>query len=258
MIAAQLSPPTSSSRPFPISASTQCPTPAPTRSGRLFTPSLEGRAIFDPNRPRPFVFILLPALKLSCLSFSCPRPLFSIVCGLFCEKTGGGIPLPLRGSQAISHGSPSSSCAKAQKAPPVSPFPATLTDSLLRKSFPCRSYANTRGVRPTPRNFFASGLQFSTVDRKLPSALTTFRINTCISVASKQLYLPLVSTLMKKGGEGVSFRVFSSLCSLCLCGKSSFSVPMARRLTPSGRRPPPGRGRSQNPRRLTRERQRRL
>ena len=32
--------------------------------------------------------------------------------------------------------------------------------------------------------------------------ITTFRINTCISVASKELYLPLESTLMKKGGEG--------------------------------------------------------
>src|ERR1700686_3055418 len=32
--------------------------------------------------------------------------------------------------------------------------------------------------------------------------ITTFRINTYISVASKQLYLPLESTLMKKQGEG--------------------------------------------------------
>src|SRR5579864_1021934 len=32
--------------------------------------------------------------------------------------------------------------------------------------------------------------------------VTTFRINTYISVASKGLYLPLESTLMKKGGEG--------------------------------------------------------
>jgi len=32
--------------------------------------------------------------------------------------------------------------------------------------------------------------------------ITTFRINTCISVASKRLYLPLESTLMKKQGEG--------------------------------------------------------
>ena len=32
--------------------------------------------------------------------------------------------------------------------------------------------------------------------------ITTFRINTCISVASKRLYLPLESTLMKKGGGG--------------------------------------------------------
>jgi hypothetical protein len=32
--------------------------------------------------------------------------------------------------------------------------------------------------------------------------ITTFRINTYISVASKRLYLPLESTLMKKGGGG--------------------------------------------------------
>src|SRR5579864_3518064 len=32
--------------------------------------------------------------------------------------------------------------------------------------------------------------------------ITTFRINTYISVASKQLYLPLKSTLTKKPGEG--------------------------------------------------------
>jgi hypothetical protein len=36
----------------------------------------------------------------------------------------------------------------------------------------------------------------------LSSLLTTFRINTCISVASKRLYLPLESILMKKPGEG--------------------------------------------------------
>jgi hypothetical protein len=38
--------------------------------------------------------------------------------------------------------------------------------------------------------------------RIMDTRVTTFRINTCISVASKGLYLPLESTLMKKGGEG--------------------------------------------------------
>ena len=56
---------------------------------------------------------------------------------------------------------------------------------------------------PLTSHFFPGlSFQLSTVDCKLPSALTTFRINTCISVASKQLYLPLESTLMKKPGEG--------------------------------------------------------
>ena len=94
------------------------------------------------------------------------------------------------------------SCAKTQKCPPVSPLPVTLTHSLSRNPFICHSYANTRGVGITVPKFFASGLQLSTVDYKLPSALTSFRINTCISVASKRLYPPLESTLTKNRGEG--------------------------------------------------------
>ena len=168
MIAARLSPPTGFASPFPISAPTLRLTPARTRSGRLFTPSLERRIIFDPSCPSPFVFILLPALKLSCLSFSCPRPLFSIVCGLFYENTGGGIPLPdLHGSHLTSHTS-RPSCAKARKTPPVSPLFAALTDSLSRNPFVCHSYANTRGVciplpdfSPRPFNF-----RLSTVNRR--------------------------------------------------------------------------------------------
>jgi len=39
--------------------------------------------------------------------------------------------------------------------------------------------------------------------------ITTFRINTCISVASKRLYPPLESTLTKKPGEGGGGRFFS-------------------------------------------------
>ena len=147
-------------------------------------------------------FMRLRALKLSCSFFSRPRPLFSIVCGLFYENTRCGIPLSdLHGSHLTSHNS-RPSCAKTQKCPPVSPLPATLTHSLSRNPSVCHSYANTRGVGITAPKFFAPGLQFSTVDCKLPSALTTFRINTCISVASKRLDLPLESTLMKKGGEG--------------------------------------------------------
>src|ERR1700686_1036125 len=146
MIAAQPSPPTSFASSFPISASTQRPAPAPTRSGRLFTPSLEGRIIFDPSCHSPFVFILLPALELSCLSFSCPRPLFSIVCGLFYENTGGGIPLPdLRDPQVPTRNS-RPSWEKTEKCPGVSPLLAPLTDSLSRNPFVCHSYANPRGV----------------------------------------------------------------------------------------------------------------
>ena len=48
---------------------------------------------------------------------------------------------------------------EAQKRAPVTPLFATLTDSLSRKSFPCHSYANTRGVR-IPASTFRS--QFGT------------------------------------------------------------------------------------------------
>ena len=139
-----------------------------------------------------FVFNGLRTLFLSCRSFWHSTRLFSIACALFDKNTVGGIPLPaLHGSRVTSHRSRPSSCAQTQKCAPVSPSPATLTHSLLRKSFPCHSYANSGDGCATPPKILP------------PSpALTTFRINTCISVASKRLYLPLESTLMKKQGEG--------------------------------------------------------
>src|SRR5579864_2644986 len=65
----------------------------------------------------------------------------------------------------------------------------------IYKSFACHSYANTRDGGITPP-------QFLSPLASLPLSLTTFRINTCISVASKQLHPPLESTLMKKPGGG--------------------------------------------------------
>src|ERR1700686_3248087 len=211
-----------------------------------------------------FTSFRLPALELSCLSFSCPRPLFSIVCGLFYENTGGGIPLPdLRDPQVTTRNS-RPSCAKTQKCPRVSPLLATLTDSLSRNPFVCHSYANTRGVCTTPRKFLASPLQLSTVGCKLPSALTPFRINTYTSVASKRLYPPLESTLTKKGGEGegegypgkflrATGHHHSHVARLQVTSHQSLVT-----LTPFGRRRPRARGRSRNPTRPTRKRPRRL
>ena len=66
------------------------------------------------------------------------------------------------------------SCAKTQKCHPVSPLPATLTHSLSRNSFPCRSYANTRGVGITQAKSLSP---FFTL-HSLPLSLTAFRINT--------------------------------------------------------------------------------
>jgi hypothetical protein len=65
-------------------------------------------------------------------------------------------PMPSQTSQLSSAGytykRPANPCRapKAQEPLPVSPFPATLTHSLSRKSFACHSYANTRDGCPTP------------------------------------------------------------------------------------------------------------
>src|SRR6266851_10188115 len=81
-----------------------------------------------------FISFRLRTLKLSCRSFFDSRPLFSITSALFWQNTRGGIPLRklLR-------------CTEAQKRLFVSPLLATLTHSVSRKSFPCHSYATTRG-----------------------------------------------------------------------------------------------------------------
>jgi hypothetical protein len=92
-----------------------------------------------------FTSFRLPALKLSCVSFSYPRPLFSIVCGLFCENIGGGIPLPaLHGSHLTSH--------KSRLSPDFRESPVTSHQSGLAKSFGIRSYAG----RPILHYFVAN------------------------------------------------------------------------------------------------------
>jgi hypothetical protein len=66
------------------------------------------------------------------------------------------------------------------------------------------SWAVNTALQPRRLSIAASDSSPPTVkcapEQWLP--LTTFRINTYISVASKRLYLPLESTLMKKGGRG--------------------------------------------------------
>ena len=68
-----------------------------------------------------------------------------------------------------------------------------------RNPFRIRSYKNTRGVAPLPS---PDSHESPVPSHRRLCFLTTFRINTCVSVASKRLYLPLESTLMKKPGEG--------------------------------------------------------
>src|SRR5579863_7858712 len=143
-------------------------------------------------------FMRLPALELSCGFFRLSRRLFSITCALFDKNTGVAYPLPI----CASHSEVPSRAQKAQKRPPVSPVFATLTNSPSRNPFPCHSYENTRDG--SAAESFLSGV-YSLCSLCLcgePSSLTTFRINTCISVASKRLYLPSESTLTKKQGEG--------------------------------------------------------
>jgi hypothetical protein len=118
-----------------------------------------------------FLSFRLRTLKLSCRSFSHPDPLFSITSALFLQNTRGGCPNTSAPSFAsavtcatwrlyplyphsIAHtschhgGVPLREllrCTEAQKCLSVSPLLATLTHSVSRKSFPCHSYANTRG-----------------------------------------------------------------------------------------------------------------
>jgi hypothetical protein len=109
-----------------------------------------------PPRRQPFVLSDLRTLELSCGSFPRSDRLFSTACALFDKNTGGGIPLPALNGAQVADRPRSSSCAKAQKCPSVSPLPATLTHSLSRNSFPCHSYANTRDMGAMPSHFFAN------------------------------------------------------------------------------------------------------
>jgi hypothetical protein len=47
-------------------------------------------------RPIPFIINQLRTLVLSCSSFSHSHPLFSMLCGLFVQKQGGGVPSAAR------------------------------------------------------------------------------------------------------------------------------------------------------------------
>ena len=136
---------------------------------------------------KPHRFSSLRTLFLSCRSFFDADPLFSITSALFDKNTRGGIPLPgLHESQVTSHKSRPSSCAGAQK--PRSSKPAPGFQRLPRPFRGGKSLSDLHGSQVTSHQ-----------SRRF---VTTFRINTCISVASKRLYLPLESILMKKRGEG--------------------------------------------------------
>jgi hypothetical protein len=109
--------------------------------------------------PTSFTPLRLRTLKLSCTLFPDSGPLFSIASAPFDKNTGGvvsrtnlqdsRVAYPSPSPIFTSHGSPVTGHAlrraqKTQKCVPVSPFVATLTHSLSRRSFACHSYANTR------------------------------------------------------------------------------------------------------------------
>ena len=116
-----------------------------------------------------------------------------------------------------------------------------------RNPFRIRSYKNTQGVasplsinpalcpmcRRLPRP--GRGGKNTSDLHNFGAPITTFRINTCISVASKRLYLPLESALTKKGGEGgIPARVRQSTINRRMHDQSQFLecgtlLPLLRR-----------------------------
>src|SRR5260221_8455897 len=152
---------------------------------RLFSP----RPFSSPTRPASFnprpVNLLQPLGSL----FPTPALCFQQLAASFPKRPGVGV--PLRDGR----------CTEAQKCPSVSPFLATLTHSVSRKSFPCHSYANTRdrGVTPPPKSSSPRATRHS------PLALTPFRINTCKSVSKQRTLTTFrMNTYGKhREGEGV-------------------------------------------------------
>ena len=124
-------PPSPLPRPLPLRP------PSPTQDlHESPTTSHQSRRSYPHESPatshKSRLFMCLPALQLSCLSFSHPRPLFSIVCGLFYKNTGGGIPLPdLYRSHPASH--------KSRPSPDFRRSQVTNHQSRLGKSFTIRS-----------------------------------------------------------------------------------------------------------------------
>ena len=119
-----------------------------------------------------------------------------------------------------------------------------------RNPFKIRSYKNTGGWRclaynPVYRSGSVSlcpslprpgrGGKSTPALHNFGAPITTFRINTCISVASKRLYLPLESPLTKKGGEGgIPARVRQSTINRRMHDQSQFLecgtlLPLLRR-----------------------------
>jgi hypothetical protein len=222
--------------------------PAPDSDARSATSNKPPRDLLNFVRVHLLYFLPFARSELSCTFFPYPRPLFSIVCGLFFENTGGGIPLlDLQESRVTNHKSHFSPDFHESQVtsrqlrrlnsfrfrsyadrPILHYFGANKSFRMrsyrhpARNSFRIRSYKNPGGWGPLP----LPDLHESPVtNHKSHCSVTTFRINTCISVASKRLYLSLESTLMKKGGRGDPCRPLHSQCpSLHQPGRDGHSI----------------------------------
>ncbi len=148
---------------------------------------LSRRNLSYPSRHSSFNPRPVNLLQPLCSLFTAPVLCFQQLAASFPKTPGVGV--PLRGGCRT----------EAQKCPPVSPLPATLTHSVSRKSFPCHSYANTRdrGATPPLKSFSPLATRHS------PLALTPFRINTCKSVSKQRALTPFrINTYEKHRGGG--------------------------------------------------------
>ena len=101
----------------------------------LYPRCLSGKTLSDLHKSqvtthKSRLFMCLRALELSCSFFAGPRPLFSIVCGLFDKNTRGGIPLPdFHEPRVTSRVSVSPLDSALTDTPPVTPLESALTKS---------------------------------------------------------------------------------------------------------------------------------
>jgi len=176
------------------------------------------------------LFIRLPPLELSCLSFSCPRPLFSIGCSLFCENTGGGIPLRDSVPSAISVNSAVSHAPAGLSPSETNNLQLQTVDSWPSQSSPCRSPSETNNLQLQTVNIHKSQAISHVSLSPLDSALTrTARLCTILvqispldSALTDTLPVSPLKSALTKTPRGVA-PLSIQLCVLCASVANHFS-----------------------------------